>query len=150
MSDITDGTVLTATHMTTFTDNLTHLYRLGDRGNEGFKIKHFDDSIAWHFSFRKQQGRDYLFFHAECTTAPDGDNGVDDVKLYISADPSAGWGSDYLSAVDTALGISEFITEFIDISALTDDVLYAVSVDVTLDPTGAMQLYMLHGSAVGA
>lgn len=149
MAAIADGTFVTDTLLNYYTQNLDYLYRLSERANEGYKIKHFDDSIAWHYSFRKQASRDYLFMHAECTT-DDAGSGTTSVKLYISADPSSSWGSDYLSGVDTALAQGEFITEFIDISALSDDTLYAVSVDVTLNGSSAMKLYMLHESAVGA
>lgn len=142
---ISDGDVLTAANLNIYSGNLEYLRALADRPNEPFKCKYWDNSDgggSWHYSFRKAQNKDYLYYWFEAVTGE-----VSSVELKVKT-PAGSWSSDYLAAVDTSISGNDIRQGFLDISGLTDGQIYAVSVDVSL--SGALMLYMLMNTAHGA
>ena len=95
----------------------------------------YESDHAYYWTFYKHVAMDYLFYWYYVAS------GEADVSMFISQDPTS-FGSDYW-AHTSITSTSGNRTGHTDISALTDNAWYMMSIDVDFDTTGRLELYRL-------
>lgn len=95
----------------------------------------FESDHAYYWTFYKAAQLDYLYYWYYVRT------GTAAVSMYISQDPTS-WGSDYWAhtSITSASGNR---TGHTNISALTDNQWYMMSIDVDFSTTGRLEMYRL-------